>query len=453
MRVENECSDQTASSSPVGRSQRADYEQQAELILRRCDQLAALSAQPNRIDRFHLTPEHAAANALVAGWMSELGMTTWVDAAGNQCGRLEGVEPGLPALMMGSHIDTVPNAGRYDGPLGVVMALAVVARLRDELPRLPFALEIVAFSDEEGTRFGSALLGSRAVAGTWREEFWNYRDDAGVTLRQAFYDFGLDPDRVHEAARRPQDLVGYLEAHIEQGPELEAAGLALGVVSSIAGARRFHLACLGQARHAGGTPYSRRRDALIGASYGVLDINKIARRLGVIATVGRLQAFPGGVNVVPGKVEFSLDLRAEHDADRDQAWEVMHDAIVARCTGLGLKFVVEEAHRAPAIWCAPWLQKAVADGIQLAGQQQTPVLFSRAGHDAMAIAAVTDIGMLFIRCADGISHHPDEAVSVADVAIAQEAFEQSVLQALQTAAERRPGASGLAGSQRRGEGP
>ena len=269
--------------------------------------------------------------------------------------------------MMGSHIDTVPNAGRYDGPLGVVMALAVVARLRDELPRLPFALEIVAFSDEEGTRFGSALLGSRAVAGTWREEFWNYRDDAGVTLRQAFYDFGLDPDRVHEAARRQQDLVGYLEAHIEQGPELEAAGLALGVVSSIAGARRFHLACLGQARHAGGTPYSRRRDALIGASYGVLDINKIARRLGVIATVGRLQAFPGGVNVVPGKVEFSLDLRAEHDADRDQAPEVMTTPSGA-LNRPGPEVRGGGAHRAPAIRRAPWLQKAVADGIQLAGQ-------------------------------------------------------------------------------------
>ncbi|MFC6345639.1 M20/M25/M40 family metallo-hydrolase, partial [Nocardioides hankookensis] len=172
-------------------------------------------------------------------------------------GRREGSTPGLPALLVGSHLDTVPDAGSYDGMLGVVMAIAVAQRLRDR--ELPFALEVIGFSDEEGTRFGKALLGSQALAGVWEEDWWDLRDRDGVTLHQAFLDFGLDPRRVGDAARRPDELVGYLEAHIEQGPYLEAEDRSLGYVTTIAGARRFRLSFIGEARHAGGTPYPRRR--------------------------------------------------------------------------------------------------------------------------------------------------------------------------------------------------
>ena len=280
----------------------ADGHGQAQLLLDRCDELAAISSRPDVLERVHLSPEHRAANDLVAGWMREAGLKTWQDAAGNQCGRLEGAEDGLPALLLGSHIDTVPDAGRYDGMLGVVLAIQVVSRIRDSGLALPFALEVVAFSDEEGTRFGTALIGSRALAGTWHDDWWNLADKDGITLFEAFQDFGLDPARLPGAFRRPEELVGYLEAHIEQGPILEDADRRLGVVTSIAGARRFALSITGKAGHAGGTPFDRRRDALVGASELVIEVERISKQRGVIGTVGRLQAFPGGVNVIPGLV-------------------------------------------------------------------------------------------------------------------------------------------------------
>jgi allantoate deiminase len=400
----------------------------AAVALARCDELATISALPGRIDRFYLTPEHARGNALAAQWMSAAGMTVRQDAVGNQRGRYEAATPGAPTLLLASHLDTVPDAGRYDGPLGVMIAIAVVQRLHDRGERLPVALEVIGFADEEGTRFGTALMGSRAVAGTWDPAWWTLTDAAGVTLRDAFVEFGLDPDEVGTAALRSADVVGYLEAHIEQGPYLEDAGRPLGVVSSIAGARRFHLAVLGEARHAGGTPYERRRDAVIGASHAALEIEKLARAAGCIATVGQMQAYPGAVNVIAGRVEFSLDVRAEFDADRDRVWEKIEDAIVARCARLGLKFVAEEHHNAPAVRCSDELRSAVRAGIRAVGEPEPMELFSKAGHDAMAIASLTDIGMLFLRCADGISHHPGESVLAEDVAAAIDAFEHTVLQ-------------------------
>ncbi|MGH1563708.1 allantoate amidohydrolase [Mumia sp. DW29H23] len=399
----------------------------ARTALERCDALAALSAREGRIDRFYLTAEHAAANALAGSWMQAAGMDTWTDAVGNVCGRLEGATPGLPSLLLGSHLDTVPDAGRYDGPLGVVLAIAVAERLRDRMPSLPFALEVVGFSDEEGTRFGSALMGSCGLAGTWDDGWWDQRDDDGVTLREAFAEFGLDPAAVGDAARDPASLVGYLESHIEQGPSLEQEDLPLGVVSSIAGARRFALRVVGEARHAGGTPYERRRDALVGASHAVVDVERIARDEGVIATVGSLHVHPGAVNVVPGRVDLTLDLRAEHDADRDRAWELIADAVEKRCAERGLTFEVVETHRAPAVAMDGALREAVAAGIRTTTGEEPRVLFSRAGHDAMAVAAVTPVAMQFVRCHDGISHHPDEAVRLDDVALAIDAFAAAVL--------------------------
>lgn len=399
---------------------------EAEQILARCRELAAISAMNGGIERTYLTPEHAAANALAGVWMEEAGLRSWQDAAGTRCGRLEGAQEGLPALVLGSHLDTVPDAGRYDGILGVLLAIAVAGRLRDRSSELPFAVEVAAFGDEEGTRFGATLLGSRAMAGTWEENWWQLQDSDGVSLEEAFRRFGLDPAAIGTAARHKKDLVGYLEAHIEQGPYLEEAGRALGVVSSIAGARRFSLTIIGEARHAGGTPYERRRDALVGAGQAVLDIERIGRSTGTIATVGQLQAFPGAVNVVPGRVEFSLDLRAETDAARDSAWEQIEAAISGFCGSRGLEFEAEEVHSAPAVLCAEWLKSAVRTGIRSAGDAEPLELFSKAGHDAMAVAALTDMAMLFIRCEGGISHHPGESVTAEDVAAALDAFEAAV---------------------------
>lgn len=399
---------------------------EAGLILERCDELARISAHPEHLERVHLSPEHAAANALIASWMELAGLATWQDAAGNQCGRLEGSEPGLPALLLGSHIDTVPDAGRYDGMLGVLLAIQVAARIRDRGIRLPFALEVVAFSDEEGTRFGAALLGSRALAGTWDEAWWALTDKDGTTLAEAFRDFGLDPARLPEAFRRPEGLVGYLEAHIEQGPILEDADRRLGVVTSIAGARRLALTMTGAAGHAG-TPYDRRRDALVGASELVVEVERVCRLRGTVGTVGRLQAFPGGVNVIPGSVEFSLDVRAEHDQARDECLAAIFSSADEICARRGLRCEAREIYRADAVACDPRLRASVEAGIRSTGDDDPLPIWSRAGHDGMAVVAATPIAMLFLRCRGGVSHHPDEAVTSMDVAAALDAFEAAVL--------------------------
>jgi allantoate deiminase len=396
----------------------------AQVILDRCDELAALSSHADYLERVHLSPQHKAANELVARWMEEAGLSTWQDPAGNQCGRIEGREPGLPALLLGSHIDTVPDAGRYDGMLGVLLAIAVASRIEEGT--LPFALEVVAFSDEEGTRFGTALLGSRALAGTWDDDWWNLLDAEGISLFEAFQDFGLDPARLPGAFRRPESLVGYLEAHIEQGPILEDADRELAVVTSIAGARRFHLRMHGTAGHAGGSPYDRRRDALVGASELVVAVERLCKASHVIGTVGQMEAFPGGVNVIPGRVEFSLDLRAEFDEERDAVLAQIHDAAQSIAHARGLQFESHEIYRADAVVCDLDLRAAIEAGIRSTGDAEPLAFWSRAGHDGMAVVATTPIAMLFLRCRGGVSHHPDEAVKKGDVAAALEAFEAAV---------------------------
>jgi allantoate deiminase len=415
----------------------------ARRVMARCDELARVSAASGSIERVYLSPEHARVNRLAAEWMRELGMRTRQDAAGNQIGRLDRIaggrlDPDAPALVIGSHLDTVPDAGRFDGIAGVLMGLELVRLLREPLEDggfgspLPFAIEVVAFSDEEGTRFGKALLGSSAVAGSWDPDWWALTDASGVTLRRAFLEFGLDPGRIGEAARRPDELVGYLEAHIEQGPELHRRGEALAVVSSIASARRFQLVVEGEARHAGGTPYDMRHDALLGASEAALAVERICRdEHHIIGTVGQLEAFPGAVNIVPGEARFSLDLRGEFDGERDRVWDALSrdlDEIMGR---RGLRWRAREVHNAPAVMCAPLLQDVVREGITSTGtpgSDDPAIIFSRAGHDGMAIGAITDVGMLFLRNPDGISHHPDEAVSASDVALGIRALAESVLQ-------------------------
>nr|WP_258039065.1 Zn-dependent hydrolase [Microbacterium sp. Ru50] len=420
----------------------------ARRVMSRCDDLARISAAPDRIERVYLSPEHARVNRLAAEWMREVGMTTRQDAAGNQIGRLD-TAGDEPALMIGSHLDTVADAGRYDGIVGVLMGIEVVRMLREPADDdgsswrspLPFALEVAAFWDEEGTRFGKALLGSSAVGGVWDDGWWDLADAEGTTLAQAFREFGLDPGRVGEAARRSDELVGYLEAHIEQGPELHRSGESLAVVSSIASARRFLLSVEGEARHAGGTPYDMRRDALLGASEAALAVERICRaEHHIIGTVGQFEAFPGGVNIVPGEVQFSLDLRGEFDGERDRVWQRLTaelDEIMGR---RGLRWQHREIHNAAAVACAPLLQDVVREGIRAAAGEVTeepPAIFSRAGHDGMALGGLTGIGMLFLRNPDGISHHPDEDVSTADVARGIRALAESVLH---LAADRRAAA-------------
>jgi allantoate deiminase len=397
-------------------------------ILERCDELAAISALPDGlIERTYLTVEHKSANATVAQWLADAGLRTiWQDAAGNVCARLEGARPGLPALLIGSHLDTVPQAGRYDGVLGVLIAVDVAERIRKSGRILPFALEVVGFGDEEGTRFGATLLGSRALAGTWDPAWWRLADADGVSLREAFAAFGLDPDAIARAARRPENLVGYLEAHIEQGPVLEQRGRALGLVTSIAGARRMRITVTGRAAHAG-TPYAARRDALAGASEAILAVEALAPGLGLIATVGRIGAQPGAVNVVAGAATFSLDVRASSDDVRDAGLEKLLAEFGALTARRGLSLTVEHTHSAETVHCDPAMKAALARGITATGDDDPCELFSPAGHDAMAIASLTRVGMLFVRCAGGVSHHPEESVLEDDVALAIDAMHAAVL--------------------------
>ncbi|TCL87028.1 allantoate deiminase [Curtobacterium sp. PhB142] len=399
----------------------------AELVARWCDELALVTEETGRITRVYLSPEHARVNGIVAGWMQDAGLTTWQDAAGNLHGRVGGMAPDAPVLLLGSHLDTVVDAGRYDGIVGVLMAVRTAARLTAAGP-LPVALEVIAFSDEEGTRFGKALLGSSAVAGVWDESWWDLADGDGVTLREAFTRFGLDPARVGDAAADPTTLAGYLEAHIEQGPYLEQAGQALGVVTSIASARRFSVEAVGEARHAGGTPYERRHDALLAAAEAALAVERICRASHHVGTVGTMTVEPGAVNVVPGLARFSVDLRGEFDDGRDAVWDELTKAFSLIGERRGVSVTPTEVHRAPAVFCAPRLMDAVRAGIESTGETAPMELFSRAGHDAMSLGLVTDVAMLFLRNPDGISHHPDEFVSTPDIALGLDALAVAVEQ-------------------------
>jgi allantoate deiminase len=383
-------------------------------LMARLDDLARISERPDALTRRFLTPEHARANALVGDWMRAAGMAVRTDEIGNVVGRYEAVEPGRPALLLGSHLDTVVDAGRYDGMLGVVSAIACVADLDANGIRLPFAIEIVGFADEEGTRFGATLLGSRALAGTFDRTALDRTDADGITMAEALIRFGLDPSRIERAARRPDEFLGYVELHIEQGPVLEAEELAVGCVTAISGATRLAVTVEGMAGHAGTVPMAVRRDALAAAAECVLMIERrAAAEPELVGTVGRIEAGPGAVNVVPGSARFTVDLRAPADERRAVALADLlagFDAIAARRQ---VTITTTKTHDAASSPCAPWLADQIRDAIE-AEAHALRSLPSGAGHDGMAVASITDIAMLFVRCRGGISHNPAEAITAAD---------------------------------------
>lgn len=386
-------------------------------IVRRIDALAALSESPDNLTRVFLTEQHRSAAELLMSWMRAAGMSAQMDAIGNVCGRYEGNAPGLPCLMLGSHYDSVRDAGKWDGPLGVITAIGCVEDLHRREVRLPFAVEIVAFADEEGTRFGSTLLGSRAVAGTFVESALAVRDRDGVSMRDALLAFGLDPDHIGAAARAPAEILAYLELHIEQGPVLEAQHLPVGVVTAIAGATRLAVELHGTAGHAGTVPMPMRRDALTGAAECILAVEEFCRsdRGGLVGTVGYINAMPGATNVIPGRVSFTLDIRASKDSYRKMAVTdiVREIETIARQRNLDLQInVTHENRTAP---CAPWLQRQIGAAIAAEGYRVFE-LPSGAGHDGMAMIDIADIAMLFVRCRGGVSHNPAEHVDAADVA-------------------------------------
>ncbi|ERF83069.1 allantoate amidohydrolase [Bradyrhizobium viridifuturi] len=384
-------------------------------IVARIDQLAAISETPEHLARIFLTEEHRKAADLILSWMREAGMSAHLDAIGNVCGRYEGERPGLPALMLGSHYDTVRDAGRWDGPLGVITAIACVADLNRRGKRLPFAIEIVGFADEEGVRFASTLLGSRAVAGTFDESVLNTSDRAGISMRDALIAFGLDPDHIGKAARVRRELLGYVELHIEQGPVLEQKALPVGVVSAISGATRLAASLTGFAGHAGTVPMPLRRDALAGAAECIVAIEQFCRsdEAGLVGTVGYINAMPGATNVIPGKVSFTMDIRSQSDMHRKRAVADIVRQIEAIAKRRELALQIDVTHENRSVPCAPWLKAQIAEAVAAEGHTVFE-LPSGAGHDGMAMVDVADIGMIFVRCRGGISHNPAEHVELAD---------------------------------------
>ncbi|MET0366147.1 MAG: allantoate amidohydrolase [Sphingobium sp.] len=404
-------------------------------VVERCDLLGTVpfSDDPDCLFRPFLGAGHRASLDMLAIWMREAGMRVRLDPAGNLVGRYEGQTPNAAAVLIGSHIDSVNDAGRYDGPLGVMLGIELVSGLYTEKRRLPFAIEVIAFGDEEGSRFHTSMLCSRAVAGEGDPRAAMVQDAQGISLAQAMTAFPpldgvtLTIEGMGKAARDPADFLCFLEAHIEQGPALEAANEALGVVTGIAGQLRYQLTITGRAGHAGTTSMRLRKDALAAAAEAVLAVERIAASHGdrLVATVGRLNALPGAVNVVPGSASFSLDIRSGDEALRYAAANAILaaiDEIVAR-RKLGMThMLVQDLEATP---CDPRLVQHLTAAVRHAGSPGRQMV-SGAGHDAMILARITPTVMLFLRCKGGISHHPSESVTEADVEAALVAMERFV---------------------------
>lgn len=399
----------------------------AARVMTRCDALAEISESEDGLTRVYLSPEQVRANARVAEWMQAAGMTTWQDAVGNICGRYEAAEPGAKALLLGSHLDTVRNAGRYDGMLGVLSAIETVQWLHDHQQRLPLAIEIVGFGDEEGTRFGITLLGSRGITGTWPESWVTHPDGNGITVAEAMQDVGLDAAKIMQAARDVNDIAAYLELHIEQGPCLEQEDLALGVVTAINGARRLNCSFIGEAGHAGTVPMTHRKDALAAAAEWMVFVEQTTREQDpqLVATVGTLNCLPGAVNVIPGEVQLSLDVRGPVDEPLERLQSMLLTQAQAIALRRGLTFTSNEFYRIAATTCDARLQQALSHAVETV-QGRSVSLPSGAGHDAIAIAERWPVGMLFVRNHRGISHHPAESVQTVDVAYGVQAYLQAV---------------------------
>jgi allantoate deiminase len=393
----------------------------------RCDQIAQFSEEPGQITRRYGTAALRQTQDVVSGWMRDAGLTVRRDAVGNVIGRREG-PANCGTLLLGSHLDSVRDAGRYDGVLGVLLALEAVARPHDDGVTLPFAVEVAAFADEEGLRFHSTYLGSRALTGALDEATLALTDAEGITVRQAMRDFGCDPDAVASACLAGDALLGYVETHIEQGPVLESLDLPVGIVTAISSQLRALVTFTGVAGHAGTVPMALRHDALCAAAEFILATETTAREEpGLVATVGQITALPGASNVVPGSTVLSLDVRHADDANREAASTTIQTraAEIANRRGVQLDWRVMQS--TAAVRCDETLSRQLATAIVNAGYG-VHYLPSGAGHDAAPLSAITPVAMLFVRCAGGVSHNPAESVTVDDVAVALDVLDRFLRQ-------------------------
>jgi len=382
-------------------------------VIARCRKLASFSEDAGGTRRTFLSAPMRDCHREIAGWLEPLGAQVRVDAVGNLRGFYPGVSPGVPRILVGSHLDTVPNAGAFDGILGVVLAVGLVKSL--EGMKLPFGIDVVGFSEEEGVRFGVPFIGSRALIGRVDEELLGRKDEQGVSVRKAIQDFGLNPNEISKAALR-DDVLGYIEFHIEQGPVLEHLGRPLGVVEAIVGQNRLEFTFSGQANHAGTTPMNLRHDALAAAAEWILAAESLAQSTpGIVATVGFVEARPGATNVIAGEARATLDIRHASDRARTEALDELirrAESIAAR-RGVTVKWRTLLAQHAVAM--DPFLTEQIEHAIQKAGCEPHRMA-SGAGHDAMILAEKIPAAMIFLRTPGGLSHDPAESVHLDDVA-------------------------------------
>jgi hydantoinase/carbamoylase family amidase len=415
----------TEANSAAGGAGQAAFGQQ---IMALADRLAHWSEAPDGLTCTYLSAAHRAVAAEIRGWMDQAGLATAMDVAANVVGRYAADDPNAPTLILASHYDTVRNAGKYDGRLGVLVALVVTEHLQQLGRKLPFHLDVIAFSEEEGVRFSSSFLGSSAVAGRFDPRLLERRDADGITLAAAMAAAGLDPAGIPALARSRDELVGYLEVHIEQGPVLLDEGLPVGIVSAIAGTVRCMVTITGTAGHAGTVPMARRHDAAAAAAELVLYVEqRCARAPTLVGTVGQLAVPNGAINIIPGRCELSLDIRAADDSTRDAAvFDVMTE-IGRIAANRGVIIESKEVQRTAAVRCSPRLQSLLADAVTRAGAKPR-YLPSGAGHDAMMFDGITDTAMLFVRCGNGgVSHSPREIITVDDADVAARVILDTVL--------------------------
>lgn len=391
-------------------------------ILKQADVLAGFTEDAPLITRTYLSKEHKAAGEYLIGLMRDAGMNADFDPLGNIVGRYEAGVPFAPVVMTGSHQDSVRNAGKYDGLFGILSPIACVKELNRQGKRLPYTLEIVGFGDEEGVRFPATLVGSKAMAGQFDPAWLDKVDADGVTMRQAINDFGGDASLWKELDRRNEqhgEVVAFVESHIEQGPVLLNEGLAVGVVTAIAGATRMRLNVTGLAGHAGTVPMGARQDALAAVAEMILFVERFCTdNAGLVGTVGKLSVKPGAINVIPQDVEFTIDVRSGDDATRAVALNAFATELPAIAKRRNVTLAIETLYDAGAAPCDPVLQKQFESAIAAQGIKPR-YLPSGAGHDAMVFPVVAPMAMLFVRCGNnGISHHPDETMTAEDAEIA-----------------------------------
>jgi len=389
----------------------------AEEMIARCRKLASFSEDAGGTRRTFLSAPMHDCQQEVSSWMKTLGMSVSVDAVGNLRGFYSATSLGVPRILIGSHLDTVPNAGAFDGILGVVLAVGLVESL--ERLKLPFGIEVIGFSEEEGVRFGVPFIGSRALVGRVDEELLGRKDENGISVRKAIQDFGLNPNEICKAALS-DDVLGYIEFHIEQGPVLENLGRPLGVVEAIVGQNRLEFTFSGQTNHAGTTPMNLRRDALVAAAEWIVSVENLAQRTaGIVATVGFVEAKPGATNVIAGEARATLDIR--HALDRARTKTL--DELIRQAESIGTRRGVTVKRRTllsqHAVAMDPFLTEQIAHAIQKTGCEPHRMA-SGAGHDAMILAEKIPAAMIFLRTPGGISHDPAESVHLDDVAKALE---------------------------------